>query len=142
MIWFTRMRGFPGFGAFSNNRKSHQGFANLHHESQSSSSSKKKKISSIKLKLFRIFNKKAMLIIGALTLYTYVLFNTEYIYPSIINNTLKSINLLNDQAEQVLGKTSDPIAVLQSTIASTLQNNDDSTFEDYVQQYGPEDLRS
>lgn len=83
-----------------------------------------------------------MLIIGAFTLYTYVLFNTEYIYPSIINNTLKSINLLNDQAEQVLGKTSDPIAVLQSTIASTLQNNDDSTFEDYVQQYAPEDLRS
>lgn len=120
------------------NRKpaaSQQVFAN--HESQTPTSSKIFITSSIRLGLTRLFNKKAIMIILALVIYSYVLLNTEYIYPSIINNTLKSINMLNE-AEQVLGKT-DPISVIQSTIASSKQKE---SSDSYVPEYSTGDLRT
>lgn len=102
-----------------------------HHESSQS-----KKILPIKLRLTRLFNKKVTVVISALLLYIYVLLNTEYIYPTILSNTLKSISLLN--AEQALG-SSDPISALQSTIASTIQSE---PYEDYLKEYSEDDLRS
>lgn len=128
------MRSLWGFGSPSKVRglPPHQGYQHdANHETSQS-----KKILPLKLKLTRLFNKKVTVVLSAVFLYCYVLFNTEYIYPTILSNTLKSINLLN--AEQALSG-SDPISALQSTIVSTIQSE---PYEDYLKEYSEDDLRS
>jgi len=112
---------------------------NIHFKAANPSGNQSKISSTLRHRYFsRLFNKKAITIISILLLYTYTLLNTEYIYPQqLLNNTIKSINLLNE-AEQALTKK-DPMAALQSAIAETIQQDQ---FEDYVQEYPLEDLRS